>query len=103
MELTLMNYASKKVSVDIGNREDIADIFISVISGDEIANITYKDYSHKSFDSADLTNGWRMMDSNDGGYFAYNFKEENNLIDNPKWVNRTSSYDGFDVMKGGAE
>lgn len=102
MELTLMNYRNDKVSVDIGDREDIGTIFISIISGDEIAHITYKDFSQKRFDSNELLGELRLMDFDDGCYMLYNINEcymlynineKDNLLDNPKWINRTSSYD----------
>ena len=93
MELTLMNYTNDKVSVDIGDKEDIGTIFISIISGDEIAHIIYKDFSHKWFDSNKLLGGFRFMDFDDGCYMLYNINEKDNLLDNPKWINRTSSYD----------
>lgn len=101
MKITLMNYDGKKASVDIGNKEDIANIFIVIVSGDEVAHITYKDYSHKSYDSAEMTGSWRTMDFDDGGYLLYNFKEKENLIDNPKWINRESSYYGQQTKQDG--
>ena len=89
MILTIMDYDNHKRNVNIGKKDDIASISISVISGDEIAEVIYKDYTKKCFDSSDC----RMYDFFDDEYTIYNFQEENNLIDNPLWQKRKSSYD----------
>lgn len=99
MNIEIMNYNDERVSVDIGKKEDIAVIDIQIVSGDEIAHVIYKDYSRKYFDSASLLNNFRIMDYNDAEYEAYNASKENNIIDNPNWLNRKTSYDGDDIAR----
>ena len=91
MKIALMNYDAKKVTVDVG--DNVATIIIDVVSGDEIANVTYKDYTRKSFDSAEYLHNLRLADFNDDSYEVYNFQNKDNLINNPLWENRKSSYD----------
>ena len=89
MELTLMDYADGKVTFDIGDINDIARIEIEVFTGDEIARVIYKDYSTDTFDSS----GCRMADFYDGGYLIYDINKNVNLLEDPKWKDRKSSYD----------
>lgn len=89
MRLTIIDYAGRRKRADIGSKEDIATIDIVVLSGDEIADVTYKDYTRKRFDSCDD----RISDFFDDAYEIYHFRKKNNLIDNPLWLKRSSSYD----------
>jgi len=89
MRIKLLDYSNKKITVDIGKKENVATIDITVMSGDEIANVTYKDYSRAIFDSSND----RIMDYFDDSYRVYDFQKTDNLIDNPKWLQRKSSYD----------
>lgn len=91
MNITIMNYNDEKVTVDVG--DNVATINIDVISGDEVARVTYKDYTTILYDSADIIGNWRLMDCYDRSYEVYNFHKEENLIDNPLWKNRKTSYD----------
>lgn len=88
MILKLLDYNDDATEHEIGNLEDIAAIMIRVVSGDEIANVIYKDYTVKDFDSSDT----REMDFYDFDYEIYRFDVKNNLIDNPKFKERRSSY-----------
>lgn len=92
MKLEIMNYENERISIDVGDRENIATIYIRVISGDEVAEVTYKDYSKKIFDSAILLHNYRSMDYNDYEYEIYNFQKEDNAIDNPQWLKRGTAY-----------
>ena len=94
MNIEIMNYNDERVGVDVG--EDVAIINIQIVSGDEIAYVIYKDYSQECFDSAVLLHNLRSMDFDYGEYEVYNANKENNLIDNPVWLNRKTSYDGSD-------
>lgn len=97
MILEIMNYNYERVGIEVGEKEDIAIIIIQIVSGDEIARIIYKDYSQKEFDSAVLLGNLRCMGYDDGDYEIYNANKENNVIDNPNWQKRKTSYDGSSV------
>lgn len=88
MKIELLDYASNRVSVDVGDLDDIAKIVISVISGDEVLEVIYKDYTSEVFDSSTD----RMMDFYDDEYEIYNVDEPYNLIDIPEFINRKTSY-----------
>ena len=92
MLLKLMDFTYENFEeFDIGNLEDIAKITIEVITGDEVAHVIYKDYSTKSFDGCGMND--RLKDYHDGEYKIYDFEDNENLIDDPKWLNRKTSYD----------
>lgn len=91
MNITIMNYINEKVTVDVGN--NVATITIDVISGDEVARVINKDYTTTIYDSAYIIGDWRISDFYDDSYEVYNFQKEENLIDNPLWTNRKTSYD----------
>lgn len=91
MELTLLDYAGKKKTFDIGNLEDIVRIRIRIISGDEIAFVVYKNDEIKRFAS-----NWAIYDFYDGEYDVYSVTSGRNLLDNPVWINRETSYSWFD-------
>lgn len=88
MELRLMDYAGGSKTFEIGDIENIARITIRVITGDEIATVIYKDYSSKEFDSSYD----RMIDYFDDMYDIYNITSGLNLLDDPEFKNRKSSY-----------
>lgn len=91
MNLTIMNYRDKKVDIDIG--DNVAVITIDVISGDEVAEVIYKDFTRKRYDSAEYCQNLRLRDFYDDSCEVYNFQNTENLIDNPLWKNRKTSYD----------
>lgn len=83
-----MDYARRSKTFEIGDIQNIARISITVISGDEIATVIYKDYSSKEFDSSNN----RMADFFDEEYDIYNVTSGLNLLDDPKFKRRESSY-----------
>lgn len=89
MILKLMNYKGDFTEHDIGDLKDIAVITIEVITGDEIANVVYKDYTIRRFDSSHD----RINDYYDGEYQIFRYDEEDNLINKEEFKNRGSSYD----------
>lgn len=91
MNLTIMNYRDEKVDIDIG--DNVATITINVISGDEVAEVTYKDFTRKWYDSSVYCQNLRALNFYDESYEVYNFQNAENLIDNPLWKNRETSYD----------
>lgn len=92
MELTLLDYSGKKKTFDIGDIANIARITINVVSGDEIANVIYKDYGTMSYES----NTCRFIDYFDYAYDIYDIRHRLNLLNYRKWLDRKSSYD-FDM------
>lgn len=88
MKLNLMNYDSETFDVEIDG--EVEQIFVQVVTGDEILEVLYKDKEGKicreKFDSADFADNPRMMDFNDGEYEVPLDKVE-------KWMTRGDSYD----------
>ena len=88
MKLRLMDYAGGSNTFEIGDIEKIARIMITVITGDEIATVIYKDYSIEKFDSSYD----RRADFFDDEYDIYDITSGLNLLDDPKFKNRKTSY-----------
>lgn len=89
-ELVLLNYCNfrAKTGVDIN---DLKEIVITVITGDEIADVRFKNGKRGRFDSAGILNSFRIMDYYDGSYVLLD--EETNLIE--EFEKRKTSYDMF--------
>ena len=89
MTIKLFNYHGVPVEVDIGDFNNVARMTMDVVSGDEVLNVMYKNCNVKIFDSSDD----RTMNFHDNKYEVYRFDNpEPNIIDNEKFMNRTSSY-----------
>ena len=90
MTIKILDYKRKESEVDIGELNNIAKITLSVVTGDEIISILYKDYSEKIFNSSYS----RTMDFYDGEYEIFDFRKsrEENLIFDENWLNRYCSY-----------
>lgn len=88
MMLKLLDYRGRVTEEDIGDLENIARITIDVITGDEIATVIRKDYTETHYDSSNC----RMDDYCDHSYEVYDFKKKENLLTDPMWQNRKSSY-----------
>lgn len=88
-ELILFDYDDNKTKtgVDLNNLDDVLRIDIRVISGDEIAHITYKNGEVKIIDS---TTEPRMLDFDDGEYCIYQAGVKNDI---DEWLKREGSYD----------
>lgn len=84
--ITIMDYNNNKRKITIKNFEDVVRLEIEVVSGDEILNILYKDYSTESYDSSDC----RMMNFDDDFYTIYDITKNIDYINS--WNKRTSSY-----------
>lgn len=52
-QLTIYDYRDTPVEITIPNYEDVIAASCEVLSGDEVLTITYKDGSHKTYDSSD--------------------------------------------------
>ena len=92
MTIKLLDYRGTPVEHDVGNIEDIAGMFITVLSGDETLRVIYKDYSIKYFDSSNC----RSEDYFDYSYDLYNYlKPEESILNKEEFKNRTNSYWGW--------
>ena len=89
MILKLIDYKRDATGHDIGDLKDIAVITIEVISGDEIANVIYKDYTTRRFDSSHT----RTKAYYDGEYQIYRYDKEDCGIFKEEFKNRKTSYD----------
>ncbi len=94
MKLELLNYRGDSIEREIGNIEDIESVTIRVVTGDEIADVVYKNHDEKSFDSC----GSRTRDYYDGEYEIYRVDSDENLINDEKFKNRETSYDFYDLI-----
>lgn len=86
--LMLMDYSDRLLDTGIKYSrlgEDVVEIFISVISGDEIATISFADGHEERFDSSNE----RLIDLYDGSYTLYK-KGMINQID--RFLDREDSY-----------
>lgn len=89
MTVKLLDYRGESVEVDIGDFDNVARMTMVVVSGDEVLNVIYKDYNVKIFDSCDT----RRENYYDTEYEVYDFGNPGpNLLNDVKFMNRTSSY-----------
>ena len=89
MDIKILEYNNDVTVKTIDNFDEVEQIFINVISGDEELVIVYKDYSTK------VVNPGRANlyeDYIDYIYVIYDKNESINLIDNPRFMNRKDSY-----------
>ena len=88
-ELILFDFNNKmtKTGIDLNNLDDVLRIDIQVLSGDEIARITYKNGDIKVFDG---TTEPRHIDFNDGEYCIYKIGGINII---GEWLKRKDSYE----------
>lgn len=90
--LKIMDYkgAVTDTNVDISPEglEQIASIYIDVLTGDEIAIVCYKDGRVERFDSSYS----RTMTFEDGGYLLYGKDEDGDINLLSAFNRRTSSY-----------
>ena len=86
-ELILLDFDNNetKTGVDLNNLDDVLRIDIRVISGDEMAYITYKNGEVKTFDG---TTEPRLQDFDDGEYCIYQIGVKNRI---DKWLKRKYS------------
>ena len=86
-ELILFDFDGNKTKtgVDLDDLSEILRIDIRVISGDEMARITYKNGEVNTFDG---TTEPRMMDFDDGEYCIYQIGGINRI---DKWQKRKDS------------
>ena len=90
-EIEIMNYAGKKVPVEIKNFNNVVKLIIEIVSGDEILHVLYKDYIEETYDSCYMLDDFRIMDFFDDKYTIYDITKNINCIDS--WSKRKDSYD----------
>lgn len=97
MKLDILDYAGRKTTVDIGDLNDILNMHIFVLSGDEVLYVTYKNHETLKFDS---NHYYRLIEFYDTNYEIYHWDEGLNILDLPEFLNRTSShwYQSFDEL-----
>ncbi len=79
------DWDNRRVPITLEGRhslEDIRFINVIVVSGDEIIDIYYNDYTHQKTDCGPT----RIRDFYDGNYTVESYEI-------PKWLERKSSYD----------
>ena len=85
MKIAILDYKDrvKEVNVEL---KDIRRMFVTVVTGDEILHVIYKNGDEEIFDSSSD----RTRDFYDGDYELYNtdIEPEINELDNPEWLNR---------------
>ena len=91
MTLTLLDYENRKMSFDIGDIKIIDNIKITVLSGDEVATVTYNNGDQVKFDSCE--EGGRLISYYDGEYVLYDKATKKNWLKRPGFVFRRNSYD----------
>ena len=88
-ELVLADYLGRKTSFDIGDKDKVFSVYINLISGDEVAIVTYTDRSTKRFDSSTT----RISNTFDGSYqLALNKIDEFNK-------SSLNAFDKFDLFE----
>lgn len=94
--LVLMDYANKKVEtpIDLDDLNDIEEIEIRVITGDEIAIVLWKNGQTKAYDSS----GCRFESFFDGSYQLYSCGEF--IADLDAFESRKDSYEMFRTLGG---
>lgn len=63
-QIYIRNYLDQKKSIIVRDFENVVDLTVSIISGDEVLTVTYADGHSEKFDSSDD----RIMDFFDGCY-----------------------------------
>lgn len=88
-KMQLLDYLDNPIEVDfdLDNLDDVVCIVITVITGDETAEVVFKDGRMQHYDSCP---GGRIADYFDDRYIIY-VNGSLNHID--KWLTRKSSYD----------
>ncbi len=89
MDIKILEYNNDVTVKTIDNFDEVEQIFINVISGDEELVIVYKDDSTKVVNPGRAN---RYEDYIDYIYVIYDKNESINLIDNPRFMNRKDSY-----------
>lgn len=63
--ITIVDFKGNKKTISINNFENVVSIYVTILSGDEVLEVLYKNGRTKTFDSSD----YRIMNYYGGGYF----------------------------------
>ena len=50
--ISIRDFAGNKSSFILGNSKDVKEIWVEIITGDEVVTVYYEDGTHKTFDSS---------------------------------------------------
>ena len=89
--MKLLNYLDESVDVDIDlDDPSILAASVSVLSGDEVLSVLYRDGSESKYDACELSGMWRASDFHDGSYpVVINGRW---YVDKDAFLSRKSSY-----------
>ena len=88
MNFELLDFASNRITFDVGDLDNIARMYITVISGDEVLTVIYKDYNVEIFDSSNDRLHYFFNDE----YDIYNPDIDIDLLECRSFIERESSY-----------
>lgn len=91
-KIYILDYEGKKTEVEIEDFDNVKRMTITVLSGDEVLDVVYKNGTTRRYDSSDC----RWYSYYDCEYDIYEYDETENPIDDPEWLNRKKSYDCLD-------
>lgn len=97
MTVYIYDYANDAIEIELPDKE-IVEIFVSIITGDEIVTFTFEDGTEDSFDSC--PNG-RIRQFNDGFYFVEGKENIKRWLDFEPSPLRTASYKRKQIFDGG--
>lgn len=90
MNLTIMNFDKERYDTGIPT-DQVNEIDVTVVSGDEIIVVLQKNGKIAKIDAAKLGNTPRLLDYYDGSYIVYKEEVEiwNNREDTYEWIGRS--------------
>ena len=89
-KVEILNYRKERFPIEI-DMSGVRDIYLKVISGDEVLDISYYNGSNKVVDPMAE---YRYDELPGGSYYIYDQTDMDNvynLMDNSEWLNRRSS------------
>ena len=89
--MKLLSYEGESVEIDVDlDDPSILAAIVSVISGDEVLSVLYRDGSESEYDACYLAGMWRAYDYRDGSYLVViNGKWR---VDKEAFLSRKDSY-----------
>ncbi len=88
----ILDYDNKCTNLPI-DLSKVDEITITILTGDEVADILYLDGSSDHYDS----NNERMTNYYDGSYIPYSIRRGIDYYD--AWSEREDSYDGIEIVE----
>lgn len=90
-EIIIMDYQNNQSLIVIPNLDEVASLRITVMTGDEILKVTYKNGTEETYDSSDS----RTLDYYDGAYTVFDSAAGINHLHDDAFINRHTSYSYF--------